>query len=256
MTTRPHKVFGRRGAPNAADFGVRRVASTFGKEHHRTYSEKSSGIISVEHDGERLVAKLLALSPYVKAFNPQPFTVDLRSGSIHRTQGARAAARSTYDAADGPKFYTPDFLVEWSQGAPCALEVKSERGARNPDHALPLDAAKPILEAHGYQLSKVVVPQPPNPLYSNTLLLKQATFQGGHQLSADALSDIEAACEHGLPQGDVCARFEISPNFIPVLLVTGVLSADLSARYMDNSMVLTTAGGSLDHLNLLKELMA
>ena len=69
--------YGRRGRLDAANTGIRRTASTYGKAKFGTYSEKASGHLNVESDAERFVAHLLAIDPRVRAFQPQPFCVDL-----------------------------------------------------------------------------------------------------------------------------------------------------------------------------------
>lgn len=69
--------YGRRDRLNAANTGIRHTASTYGKAKFGTYSEKANGHLNVESDAERFVAHLLAIDPRVRAFQPQPFCVDL-----------------------------------------------------------------------------------------------------------------------------------------------------------------------------------
>ncbi|MBN6207494.1 hypothetical protein JYK21_13550 [Ralstonia pickettii] len=82
--------------------------------------------MAVESDSERLVAHMLTLDPRVKRFKAQPLTVDLIDRRLLRTREAVTEARARYKDRDGPKFYTPDFEVNWHSISRSIIEVKLE----------------------------------------------------------------------------------------------------------------------------------
>ncbi len=69
----------------AIDRGIRSVATGFGQSPYLAYSEKSGGSIVLESEAERMVAHMLNLDPEVVSYTPQPFSVELVTGSIARS---------------------------------------------------------------------------------------------------------------------------------------------------------------------------
>lgn len=247
--------YGRRSKLNAADVGVRRVASTFGKVQLLTYSSKSIGSIAVESDTERLVAHMLTLDPRVSRFQAQPFTVDLIDGRLLKTPEAVTEARARHKFRQGPRFYTPDFAVDWLTLPRSALEVKLEGYVGDEIYASVLGRGADILESNGYRFTKVVMPaNAKHPLRSNLPLLRKAASRPELWPDASLVERIETLCgERSVTLKDLCAALDLSPNLAPALLVCGTLSADLVRQRLEGAMALSAAYGDLGHLALLNE---
>ena len=255
--TRPKSTsgnYGSRGRLAGADTGVRRVAPTFGKVRLLTYSEKASGQMAVASDSERLVAHMLTLDPRVKRFKTQPLTVDLIDRRVLRTPEQVAEARTRHKDREGPKFYTPDFEVDWYGFSRSLIEVKLEGYIGDQKYELALNTGAEILEAIGYRFSKVVIPaNPKHPLRSNVPLLKQAASRLDLWPSRETIQAIEAICEDRHVYLDkLCRELAISPNLVPALLVSGAVSADVARHAINGKMELEPAFGDLTHLQLLE----
>ena len=247
--------YGRRSKLNAADAGVRRVASTYGKVQFLTYSSKAIGSVAVESDTERLVAHMLTLDPGVSRFQTQPFTVDLIDGRLLKTPEAVTEARAKHRFRLGPKFYTPDFAVDWLNLPRSALEVKLEGYVGDETYASVLGRGAEILESNGYRFTKVVMPaNPKHPLRSNLPLLRKAASRGDLWPDAALVERIETLCgEHPVTLKDLCAALALSPNLVPALLVSGTLCGNVVRQRLEGVMELSAAYGDLGHLALLDE---
>lgn len=238
---------------NAADIGVRRVASTFGKAQFLTYSSKSIGSLTVESDTERLVAHMLTLDPGVSRFQTQPFTVDLIDGRLLKTPEALSEARAKHKFRLGPKFYTPDFAVDWLAYPRSALEVKLEGYVGDDDYASVLRLATAILESNGYRFVKVVMPvNAKHPLRSNLPLLRKAASRRDLWPDSDLVQKIGTTCQtESITLGALCVALDLSPSLVPALLVSGAVSGDVAGQALNGAMVLAPAYGDLGHLALL-----
>lgn len=247
--------YGSRGQRLAsADAGIRRVAPTFGKALFLTYSTKSTGQLVVESDEERLIAHMLTLDPRVRAFKPQPFKVDLIDRRLLQTPEAVDEARLKHKDRQAPKFYTPDFAVDWHSAPRSAIEVKREGHDGGDDYKSTLERAAQILEAAGYLFSTARMPASPHPLRSNLPLLKQSASRSDLWPSPDLVQKIEVVCAgRHMTLRMLCAELDLSPNLVPALLVSGAVSADVARRAICGDMTLTPALGDLSHLELLEE---
>jgi len=83
--------YGKRGGMGAIDRGIRSVAGGFGKAPVLTHSSKAGGSIVLESEAERFVAHMLNLDPEVLSYSPQPFSIELISGSIARSSEEKYA---------------------------------------------------------------------------------------------------------------------------------------------------------------------
>lgn len=245
--------FGKRGLAHDVNLGVRRTASTFGKARFSTGNAKT-GTVIVESDAELLVSHLLAIDPRVSTFQPQPFTVDLQDQCILYTPGAVRAARSRHGV--GAKFYTPDFLVDWTGAQLDTCEVKFEGFPGDQEYWAKIDQARPILEAYGHPLRTAVVPaNARHAIRINAPLLNQAVRHVRGHLTDDIIAQVSAYCSRGsVSQGDLCRDLNMSPNLMPVLLLGGVVRADIAHEPMCMTMKLAAAWGDLSHLYLFEEI--
>lgn len=246
-------VFGKRGLAHDVNLGVRRTASTFGKARFSTANAKT-GTVIVESDAERVVSHLFAIDPRISTFQPQPFTIDLQDECLLYTPEAVTAAKSKHGR--GAKFYTPDFLVDWVGDRLDTCEVKFEGFLGDEQYWAKIEQARPILEAYGYPLRTVVVPASgKHPIRINAPLLKQAVPHVEEYLTPELIARVTNCCANGeVSQSDLCRDLNLSPNLIPVLLVGGVLRADLAREPMCMAMKLAVAGGDLNHLYLFEEI--
>lgn len=246
--------YGRRGRLGDANTGIRSVAPTFGKRRLGSFSEKASGHYTVESAAEQCLSHLLTLDPRITAFQPQPFSVDLIDERVLRTKEALHIARYRHRHIEGAKFYTPDFSLVWSDGRRHALEVKVEGYEGDADYWDKLEIARPILAANNHPLLSVVIPRSTaHPIRANVRVLKQAFSHIPNHLSEALISRITQCCESGpITVHRLCAELSLQPGLIPVLLVSGVLSADIAHQRINGELPISLAYGDLSHLHLLE----
>jgi hypothetical protein len=246
--------YGRRGRLSAANTGIRHTASTYGKAKLGTYCEKANGHLIVESDAERFVAHLLAIDPRVRFFQPQPFCVDLIDQRVLFTREAVREAWHKHRDVPGPKLYTVDFSIDWQDGLRHAVEVKAEGFEGDDVYWDKVTRARLILAANGYPLRTVVLPaNTAHPIRMNSRALKQAAHQVGSYLTDELVERVTQRCKDGpISLRTLCTDLELSPGLIPVLLVSGVLAADLVHHAICGTLELSLAYGDLDHLCLLE----
>ncbi|MFV8618108.1 hypothetical protein [Ralstonia pseudosolanacearum] len=190
--------YGRRGRLSAANTGIRQTASTYGKARFGTYSEKAGGHINVESDAERFVAQLLTIDPRVRAFQPQPFCVDLIDQRVLFTRDAVREAWRKHRNVPGAKFYTVDFSIEWLDGFPHAVEVKAEGFEGDEVYWDKVARARPIPAANGYPLRTLVLrSNTVHPVRMNSRVLKQAAYQARAYLTDELVERVMQRCEEG-----------------------------------------------------------
>jgi hypothetical protein len=252
--TRTPASYGRRGRLNGVNVGIRHTASTYGKAKFGLYSDKANGHLIVESDAERFVAHLLAIDPRVRAFQPQPFCVDLIDQRMLFTREAVRNAWHKHRDAPGPKFYTVDFGIDWQDGLHHAVEVKTEGFQGDDVYWDKIARARPVLVANGYPLRTVVLPaNTAHPVRMNSRALKQAMHQVRSHLTDGLVERVTARCQDGtVSLRTLCSDLALSPGLIPVLLVGGVLAADLVSHTICGTLELSLAYGDLDHLCLLE----
>lgn len=248
--------YGVRSRRTAVNAGIRVAARTYGKARIGTYAPKAAGHITVESDAERLTSHLLGIDPRVRSFKPQPFTVDLVAGRLLFTREELLEARRQRGARRAAAEYTPDFAVVGLDGLQRAYEVKLQGWEGDAEYWAKLERAQRIMEANCYPLSTVVVPaNERHPVLVNTQLLKAAQPCAGVHLTADLIAKVEHYCARGpVLQRQLCADLGLPMGLIPVLLVSGVLQADLVHQPICSALELSAAWGDLGHLCLIEEL--
>ncbi len=251
--------YGSRGKLRGLDAGVRRVAPSFGKQLHLTYSQKADGIVAVESDSERYVSHMLTLDPDVFSFSTQPFTVDLIERRIHRTTADVDAARARYKRVRGQKFYTPDFGVQWHLTGKwghdvTAIEVKLEGYEGSSQDLQRMAHGQNVIEAAGMEFLRLVWPRSQShPLRANLPLLMKAMRRVDLWPDADMVSSVEEAFEHGVTTvRDLCRALSLSPNVIPSFLVSGLLNANVGQEVIKGAMKIELAYGDLGFLSVMR----
>lgn len=247
--------YGRREQSRDSSIAVRDVAPTYGKVRHRIHSHKAGGDISVESNAERLIAHMLTIDPRVRSFKPQPFTVDLIEGRIISDNAELSELRRKHSGRSGPKFYTPDFEIEWFGLVRSAVEVKLDGFEGDEVYTNRLNLAVEILRASGYRFTHVVFPsESSHPLYTSMVLLKQAASRPTNFPSWEVCERIAQVCgRQPIRVRDLCVRLNISTDVVPSLLVMGFLSADIATHHIDSELKVMAAHGDLRHLELLEQ---
>lgn len=236
--------YGRRGRQSTANTGIRQTASTYGKARFGMYSEKAGGHINVESDAERFVAQLLTIDPRVRAFQPQPFSVDLIDQRVLFTRDAvREAWHKHRDVPGGAKFYTVDFSIEWLDGLHHAVEVKAEGFEGDEVYWEKVARARPIPAANGYPLRTLALrSNTVHPVRMNSRVLKQAAYQARTYLTDELVERVMQRCEEGsVSVRTLCSDPQLPPGLIPVLLVSGVLTGDLAHHTICGTLELSLA---------------
>jgi hypothetical protein len=220
---RPSLPYGSRGKLRGVVRPVRDVAPTFGKEKLLTHSVKAGGQGVVEADAERLVAQLFMIAPEVIAYKAQPFVVDLIDKRIYRSKMEVAEARARHESRQGPKFYFPDFEVSLTRAARAVVEVKLEGYEGTEVYTERLSRARGILEAHGSEFMKLVVPRSArHPLRTNAALLANAQRRRDLWPEPERAAVIANACGvGGATVADVCDALGESADLVPIWLVSG-----------------------------------
>lgn len=248
--------YGIRSRRNAVNAGVRLTARTYGKARIGTYAEKADGHITVDSDAERLVAHILSVDPRVRAFKPQPFTVDLVTERVLFTRDELSEVRRMRGGRIGDVEYTPDFATVQTDGLQRAYEVKLQGYEGDDRYWAKVERARKIMEAYCYPLTTIVVPADErHPVIVNAQLLKPAIARVNAYLTSNIIEQVERYCEAGpVLQRDLCADLQLSTGLIPLLLATGVLQADVTHHHICATLKLSAAYGDLAHLCMIEEL--
>lgn len=247
------RTYGKRPGLSAIDTGARRVAPTYGKESFITHARKSTGIVIVDQEAERLVSHMLGLDPSVLRYETQPFVVDLIGRSILRTPDERRLARKQHKDLPGPTTYTPDFLVTLTGGVQRIVEVKLEGYEGDEEYQEKLARVAPILYAHGYEFTRITVPSShTNPLRLNVPLLHQASLRLDLKPEAEVFARIEQLADEGAATlGAFSSGLGLGISMMPVLLAFGALRMDLHRLHIRRDAPAEPAFGAIDHLQLL-----
>lgn len=238
------------------DIGVRKVAPTYGLAALVTHVDKGGGTLLFDNSAERLVANLLGLDPRVRHFQRQPFTVDLVEGRLLRTADERNLARQRYAGRPGPSLYTPDFNVEHGNRRLIAIEVKLKGfpGADTDNERMTLAAE--VLKHYGHEFLLVHVPDDlAHPLHASTGLMHQASLRKDVRPAANVIDRVERLADDGARTvADYILGLGISVDYLPSLVVHGVLSMDVITHRMERRSPAAAGYGSLQHLELVDRL--
>ena len=111
-----------------------------------------------------------------------------------------------------------------------------------------------IIELSGMGFLKVVWPSARRcPLKSNLPLLCKAMQWADPSPTNALVTLVEKELEGGVTTAqNLCTVLSLNAQMIPVLLVRGVLSADIGGQLINGAMKIAPAYGDLNHLALLK----
>ena len=246
--------YGKRPHVQRLDVGARTVAPTYGRMRMLTCSDKTDGIVVVDGAAERVATYLFSVDPSVRSFEPQPFSVDLFGKRLLMSKEAVNNARAKKAGNGGPLIYTPDFLVHLMDGRQLAIEVKDTAWPGEDTYWRRVQQAEPILNFHGYEFKRLLLPaRAQTPLARNLTLLQQAARSPRPQYQEQVLEKLEAT-DQGEPVAlaTICAALGLSIHAAPGLLLRGVISTDIFSHLLTANTPTCLAYGDLTHLNLLE----
>ena len=248
--------YGSRGKLRNVEPGSRSLAPTFGKEKRLIHSMKTGGQGAVEVPAERLVAQIFMIAPEVTEYKAQPFVVDLIDQRIYRDAEDVKEARARHKGRIGPKFYHPDFEARVGKATRLVTEVKLEGFLGDDEYQKKLARAAAVLDSHGYEFKRLVVPRSArHPLYANLALLAQAHLRKYLWPQAEQAARIATACgTEGVTVAALCDALGESADLVPAWLVCGAVRADLAGSAINGFLHVHAAHGELDHLSLLEGL--
>lgn len=243
-----------RGMPESVVQGVRLLGRVSGRVSVVYFSQKAGGFIPLESPTEKTVAQLADLDPRIVRLQAQPFTLDVLTGTIYETREELLLGRQTREKNDVKvREYTPDFLLITLDGRRIVVEVKAEQFPGPEEYQLKLAQAKKILDANGYEFILVTLQHAPNfPITQNADLLTSFARNYRGTLSADQIAYAEELLEIGPRElGTVCQEIKLSLREAPALILTGVVSLDLTVSRLNVASQVACAYGDLAHLAIL-----
>lgn len=215
-------------------------------------SVKAGGIIAVESPAEATIAQLADLDPRVIKLRAQPFTIDIPTNRLLRTQEELKTARSERKKPEvSAREYTPDFEIDLGSGAPWVVESKTSQHVPGDSYWEKLGHAATLIRGRGYQFAVIKMPAAmDHPLVTNAALLTSfRRLPGG--VSAHWLAQLEHHAQGLGTLVDALQLCDLSLREAPLLFLTGLLSADLGNVPIRADMQVSYAGGDLSALELL-----
>lgn len=218
-------------------------------------SKKAGGILTLESAGERTIAQLAELDPRVRSIAAQPFSLDVSTGRLYTSREALAEARDERHSLEARhRDYTPDLLLELVNGLKPAVEVKDPRYPGDALYKAKLAKAHLILKMRGQSLLTIYFRyQETAPLVHNAELLSRIQYADNPIRDLGELAyridTVLGSDETELAK--LLPALGIDLREAGLLVLHGLLSADLRSRTLDADTRVRAAGGSLDHLQLL-----
>lgn len=243
-----------RGMPNAVTQGSRTLGQTGGRPAQLFGSEKSAGICPVESPLEKTIGQLAGLDPRVLVVRPQPFTIDVVSGIFLQTREEVLLHRKSRIRPDvKAREYTPDFGISLHNGKRIVVEVKDGRFSCDLEYWEKVEKAKRLMLSNGYIFRVITMEyEPGSALVHNADLLTSLKINFSKTVTELHIRAIEAYLGHSSScLGDVAEVAGLTLREAPILLLQGILSADLSNGHLGSRTEVRLAHGSLQHLEVL-----
>ena len=146
--------------------------------------------------------------------------------------------------------------MTWAR-VPTVLEVSLEGYEGNGQKPEKLPRAKQALSAWSIELVHVVVPSYwRHPLLTNVPSLRQASRRKDLRPAPEMADQVATLAAGGAQTlGDYSRGLNLDARLIPVLVVNGLLSVDVAKHELCYRSPAEPAGGSLDHLQVLRSLV-
>lgn len=243
-----------RQMPTSVTQGSRILGQTGGRPAQLFLSKKSAGICPVESPVEKVIGKLADLDPRVRSIHAQPFTIDVVSGRILHTRQDVLLHRQTRQKTDVIlREYTPDFHLGLIDGQRVVIEVKNPRYPCEQAYWDKVARAKGVLQTNGYRFQVISMPyEPSTPLIHNADLLASLRLNFKKTVSKALIDTIETEVGGSdSTLGHVAQLAGMTLREAPVLVLLGVVAADISQGYLGAGTPIRLAYGDLQHLAIL-----
>ena len=243
-----------RKMPDSVIQGSRILGQTGGRPAQMYMCEKSLGICPAESPLEKVIGQLASLDPRVRTVRPQPFTVDVISGQFFHTRQDLLAHRKTREKSESRlREYTPDFGFDLIDGRRIIVEVKDHRFVCGQAYWDKVEKAKRMLLANGYRFQVIFMEYEPGaPLINNADLLTAFRLNFKKTITHAQLAVIEADVGDSVSSlGHVAELAGLTLREAPVLVMQGIVSADIAAGPLGSRTPVRLAYGDLYHLSVL-----
>jgi hypothetical protein len=244
-----------RGMPNAVTQGSRTLGQTGGRPAQLFGSEKSAGICPTESPLEKTVGQLASLDPRVISVQPQPFTIDVVSGTFFHTREEILLHRKSRGQSQvREREYTPDFGFKLIDGKRVVVEVKDERFSCPSHYWDKVEKARKLMRSNGYIFCIISMKyQPSSALVHNADILTSLQTNFKKTITQAHSEAIDAYVGNSTSRlGDVAKVAGLTLREAPILVVRGIISADLSAGHLGLLTQVRQAYGDLQHLEVLR----
>lgn len=243
-----------RKLPDSVVQGTRILGKTGGRPALLYRCAKSSRMCPAESPDEKSVGQAAGIDPRIRAISPQPLTVDLVTGWILHTQDEVISHRDTREKSEARlREYTPDFRFDLLDGRHIIVEVKNRRYPGSPAYWEKVEKAKLILEANGYRFQVINIDYEASaPLMHNVEILNALITNFKGKITQSQVAAIEADVGDSISSlGHVAELAGMTIREAPMLVLHGVVSADISAEYLGSRTPVRLAHGDLAHLAVL-----
>lgn len=242
-----------KGMPESVQQGSRILGRTGGRPA-TLFMGYNNSLHPCESPLELAVGNLACLDPRVREVTSQPFTIDIVTGDILCSREARAEHRKLRAHPEVKvREYTPDFRFSLIDEQSIIVEVKDPRYAHDEQYWEKVEHAARILRSNGHQFCVISMAyEPTHPLVQNGELLRyvgQNFDDPGIDRQLDDLT--EQFGDSTVALGAVSARLGLTLREAPILLLRGIVSADIASERICAAMPVQLAYGDLQHLQIL-----
>lgn len=252
FTTSANKKRRPKGMPESVQQGSRILGRT-GRPATLLRGPNDS-LIPCESPLELAVGNLICIDPRALEVISQPFTIDIVTGDILHTHEERNKHRALRAHPEVKlREYTPDFRVGLAGGQSIVVEVKDSRYLRDEKYWQKVEQAASILQSNGHEFCVIdMAYEPMLPLVQNGELLRYVG-ENFDDPGIDLLSE-ELYKQFGdsiVPLQAICTSLGLSLRDAPILLLKGIVSADIASERISAAMPVQLAFGQLQHLQIL-----
>ena len=243
-----------RKMPDSVMQGSRILGQTGGRPAQLFKSEKSAGACSAESPLEKTIGQLANLDPRVTGVRPQPFTVDIISGKFLHTREEVLDHRKSRERSEvREREYTPDFCFTLIDGKRVVVEVKDPRFPCYPSYWSKVEKAKQLMLSNGYIFRVISMEyEPASALVHNAALLTSLQINFKKRIAEKQVESINVLVGGSTSHlGEVAKAAGLTLRESPILLLKGIVSADLSAGHLSFHTRIVQAYGDLQHLEVL-----
>lgn len=243
-----------RKMPNSVMQGSRILGQTGGRSAQIFNSEKSAGMCSAESPLEKTIGQLANLDPRVITVRPQPFTIDVVTGRfLHTREEVKQHRKSRERSEVQEREYTPDFCFTLIDGKRIVVEVKDKRFPCHPSYWNKVEKAKRLMHSNGYIFRIIYMEyEPASALVHNADLLTSLQINFRNIIAETQIKAIDVHIGNSVScLGEVAQTAGLTLREAPVLLLRGIISADLATGHLSFLTPVRQAYGELQHLEVL-----